>query len=233
MDRIFRLVPIIFAVEVALSAPKILAQTESAPPTDLSWIRDFAVPATPESLAASQAGGENKLNWDPRFEGLLKLSFHQRQSFWFDHGRFTPVAALAQEFIGVPGSVLVDEGRYVTVNGCVPHDCGDRGMVWIDTAVAVKPVLMFAATQPVSSGPGDRDSQIHLWLFSSAHLNWQKLPPQFRSSLTQWWNRTTKVWAKWVPERIILVTLVQSSGEMVDLSPSLFAFTQPAPGAGK
>ena len=219
---------ILVAVGVALSISRGLAQTENAPPggSDISWIRGFAVPATPETLAAIEAGEENRLNIDPRFEALLKISLRQHQSFWLDHGRFTPVAELAQEFIGVPGSVLLHENRYVTVNGCVPHDCRDRGFMWIDTAVAGKPVLIFAATGAVSNGPADRDSHVHLWLFSSTQLNWQKLAPQFRSSLTQWWNKTTQTWREWATERIVLATLVQPSGEMVDLSPSLFAFAQ-------
>ncbi len=144
---------------------------------------------------------------------------------------FTPVAELAQQFMGVPGRVLVNENRFVTANGCVPHDCADRGMLWIDTATAEKPALIFAATGNISNGPADRNSQIHLWLFSSARLNWDKLPPPFPSSLNQWWNKTTAVWNEWVPEKIVLVTLVQPSGEMVDLSPSLFAFTPTASAA--
>lgn len=221
------------SVSVVLSSVSASAQTRSAQPatSDLSWVRDFSVPATGEAQEAHAAGKENRLNMDPRFEALLKGSLHQRQSFWFDHGRFTPVAELAHEFIGVPGSVLLDENRYVTVNGCVPHDCGDRGMVWIDTATAEKPTVIFAATGTVSNGPADRDSQTHLWLFSSMKLNWQKLSPQFRSSLIRWWNKTTEVWERSGPERIVLVTVVQPSGEMVDLSPSLFAFAQPAPPA--
>ncbi len=130
--------------------------------------------------------------------------------------------------MGVPGSVLLEENRYVTINGCVPHDCGDRGMVWIDTAPAEKLLLIFAATGGISNGPTDTGSSIHLWLFSSTKLNWQKLPPSFQSSFTRWWNKTTQVWNESVPEKVVLVTIVQPSGEMVDLSPSLFAFTQPA-----
>ena len=203
------------------------AQTKTAPSADLSWIRDFAVPATPETTARDQAGEQNKLNWDPRFQALLTNSSHQRQSFWFDHYRFTPLPALVQQFMGVPGRVLLEEDRYVTVNGCVPHDCSDRGMLWIDTGTTKKPCVIFAATGQVSQGLENRYSQIHLWLFSSTKLDWSKLPPPFRSSLIAWWNKTTAVWRQDSPEKIILVTLVQPSGEMVDLAPSLLAFADP------
>lgn len=185
---------------------------------DTSWVRDFASPV-------SEKGRENQLNWDPRFRALLQSSLPQHQFFWRDHGRFTLLPALVQTFIGVPGSVLLEHDRYVTIDGCVPHDCGDRGLVWIDTVPSKHSPVIFVATSNINNGPSETGSPIHLWLFSSTTLDWQKMPPQFLSSLSEWWNSTTKAWAKLVPERIVLITIVQPSGEMVDLSPSMFAFT--------
>ncbi len=193
---------------------------------DASWVRDFASPSQ-----GSEKGRENQLNLDPRFHALLQSSLQQHQFFWRDHGRFTPVPDLVQTFIGVPGSVLLDQNRYVIIDGCVPHDCGDRGLVWIDIAPAKRPPLIFVATGDISNGPGDRERQIHLWLFSSTPLNFQKMPPQFLSIVSQWWNRTSQGWD--VPERIVLVTLVQPTGEMVDLSPSIFTFNDSTQGAKK
>jgi hypothetical protein len=183
-------------------------------------VRDFASPSQ-----GSQKGRENQLNWDPRFRELLQSSLPQHQFFWRDHGRFTSLPELVQTFIGVPGDVLLDQNRYVTINGCVPHACSVRGMVWIDTAPSKQPSLIFVATSSLSPEPSEIESLVHLWLYSSTPLNWQKLPPRFVSSLTQWWNKTTRVWADTAPERIVLVTIVQPSGEMVDLSPSVFAFS--------
>ncbi len=89
MDRTSRFALTVVAVAILLGCVGTSAQTKkTTPATDLSWIRDFAVPATPETQAADQAGQENRLNWDPRFAALLKVSLRQRQSFWFDHGRF-------------------------------------------------------------------------------------------------------------------------------------------------
>lgn len=186
---------------------------------DTSWVRAFASPSP-----GSDKGRENQLDWDPRFRALLQSSLPQNQFFWRDHGRFTPLPALVQTFTAVPGSVLLDDDRYVTINGCVPQDCDDRGLVWIDTAPATRPLLIFVATGNINNGPGETGSPIHLWLFSSTALNWQKMPSQFLSSLTQWWNRTSPAGAGSVPETVVLITLVQPSGEMVDLSPSLFGF---------
>jgi hypothetical protein len=193
-----------------------LAQTPRQPP-DPSWIRDFASPSN-----ETQAGRENALNGDPRFHSLLESSFHQRQSFWRDHGRFTPLAELVHTFLGVPGSVLLDSDRYITVDGCVPHDCGDRGMIWIDTA-AHPATLIFVATGLVSNGPKDTGTICHLWLFSSQPINWQKLPEPFLSSRARWSSANR---AKGYEENIVLVTLVKPDGAMIDLSPSLLSFSR-------
>jgi hypothetical protein len=189
---------------------------------DLSWIREFTAPATPANFAGSELGKENRLNGDPRFAKLLKDSFPQDQHFWFDDGRFTPLPDLIHEFIGVPGNALLDRNRYALINGCVPHDCGDRGFLWIDTESSAEPLLIFAATGLISGGTAG--TPIHLRLFASQKLNWQHLPPEFKASFAQWWNQTTRSWTKYSPEQVVLVTLIQPSGHEVDLSAGLFAF---------
>jgi hypothetical protein len=181
----------------------------AAAQTDASWAREFASP--------SGQGRENALNGDPRFSAFLGSSLHQQQSFWLDHGHFTPVAELVHTFIGVPGSVLLDENRYVMADGCVPHDCYDRGMVWIDTA-AQPAAVIFVATGLVSGSQGNATSE-HLWLFSSTTLDWQNLPEAFRASLQRWY-KTNQM--KGYDEKILLVTLVQPNGHMIDVPPSMF-----------
>lgn len=190
---------------------------------DLTWIRDFTASAASANFDKSDLGRQNELNWDPRFIQLLKGALPQHQYFWFDHGRFTAVADLVHEFIGVPGNALLEDSRYAIINGCVPHDCGDRGFLWIDTESSAKPLLIFAATGSISAGTGM--SLIHLRLFASQKLNWQRFPPEFKDSFARWWNQTTQVWTKYSPEQVAMVTLIQPSGEEVDLSPSLFGFT--------
>jgi hypothetical protein len=189
---------------------------------DLTWIRDFTAPATSANFTTNELGKQNQLNWDPRFTRLLKDSFPRRQYFWFEHGRFTPLADLIHEFIGVPGNALLLSNRYALINGCVPHDCGDRGFLWIDTESSPKPLLIVAATGGISGDTGGQNL-IHVRLFASQKLNWQQLPAEFKTSFAQWWNQTTQIWTKYAPEKVVLVTLVQPSGEEVDLSPHLFA----------
>ena len=108
---------------------------------DLSWARELASP--------EKKDGDNK--WDPQFRGLMRSSFPQRQSFWRDHEKFPSVPELVQEFLGVPGSVSLDGDRFVTMDGCVPHACSARGMVWIDTRGIGKPLVIFVAPEDVST----------------------------------------------------------------------------------
>lgn len=206
--------------------PKPAAPTHTSTASDAAWVRTYTIPAgqlKPPTQGQVQ-GRENDLNWDPRFLPLLKSAFPQKQWFWFDHHHFTPVANLIQTFIGVPGDVVLDNNRYVTADGCVPHDGFDRGMLWIDTG-ANPAHIIFVATQLISSlGPGDET----LWLFSSAHLNWTDLPPAFLTSLKRWQDKNN---ATGYPQHITIATLVQPSGEQINLTPPSLFYKQNQPGA--
>ena len=182
---------------------------------DLSWAREFASPAKRQM--------DNK--WDPRFRELMRSSFHQRQSFWRDHGVFPTLPELVETFIGVPAGVTLDEDRYLTLDGCVPHACSTRGMVWIDTRGTGKPLVIFVAPEDVSSGPGEKDSLQHLWLYASDVVNWQKMPPDFMTSLAHWYTTYRTIWKPYYSMRVVMLTLVEPTGLTVDLSPSLFSLS--------
>jgi hypothetical protein len=224
MHRVLISTSLLMTVPLIVSAPVIAESAPAKASSGARWLRGFASPDS-----GDVKGRQNRLNWDPRFHSLLRSSLPQRQFFWRDHGRLTPLPQLVHLFIGVPGDVLLAEGRYLTITGCVPHDCADRGMVWIDTAPAEKTPLIFVATGQVNGGSPSRNSLIHLRLYSSVPLNWQKLPPQFESSLRRWWNSTTHAWDKYAPEQLVMITMVQPTGDTVDLSPS---FLLPADGSG-
>jgi hypothetical protein len=181
-------------------------------PVDLSWLHEFVGPYSGKDI-----------KWDPRFQALITSSLHQRQSIWRDHGKVVSLPDLVQVFIGTPRSVLVDEDRFYTIEGCVPHDCTDKGMVWIDNASAAKPAVIFIAMSSVNTAMGEHGDPIHLWLFSSTALNWQKLPPNFLLRLNQWWLETQSYSKSDVDDELALVTIVQPDGETVDLTPALLA----------
>ena len=181
-------------------------------PVDLSWLHEFVGPYSGKDI-----------KWDPRFQTLIRSSLHQRQSIWRDHGKLISLPDLVQVFIGMPGSVLVDEDRFYTIEGCVPHDCTDRGMVWIDSASTDKMAVIFVAMSSVNTAMDDHATPIHLWLFSSTALNWQKLPPNFLLRLSQWWLETQSHSNSDFDARLAMVTIVQPDSETVDLTPALLA----------
>lgn len=158
-------------------------------------------------------GQENRLNWDPRFTALLKGAFPQKQWFWYDHYRFTPLPELIQTFIGVPGNAILDDNRYVTIDGCVAHDCSaNLGMLWSDTEQ--RPALLLFVGINIVAGSSDNAS--HLWIFSSANLNWTALPKPFLASLHRW---ILKISANpYNRYNFVLTTFVQPNGEMQDFA---------------
>ena len=99
---------------------------------DLSWLWQYAEPAP--------VGRENELVADSNFRSFLKANLTAPQSFWGTE----PLADVAREFLSVPGSVLADSNRYLSIDGCVPHFCPDRGLLWIDTGTQ-QPLTVFAA----------------------------------------------------------------------------------------
>lgn len=225
---------ILFSISSAAfgTAPSTSPVLQHSTVSDTAWTKSFAAPY--RQLSSSQPGRENALNLDPRFATLLKDSFHQHQWFWYERSRLVPTADLIQTFIGVPGNVILDDNRYVTVNGCVPHDCGDAGMVWIDTA-SEPATLVFAAAVHISGGP-----ETHLWLFVSKHLNIGQMPPAFMSSLKRWIEKNNAdINSKKDPvlanfkENIILVTVAQPNGEQDELKYSMLSTAKNESGAKK
>jgi hypothetical protein len=184
-------------------------------PVDLGWLHEFVGP---------YAGKDIK--WDPRFQALMTASLRQRQSIWRDHGKLIPLPDLVQVFIGIPGSVQIDEDRFYTIDGCMPHVCTQKGMVWIDSASATQPAVIFVAMSQVSIAVGEHGVPIHLWLFSSTALNWQKLPPNFLMHLYQWWAATQSYSKDMFDDELALVTIVQPYGETIDMTPALLASTK-------
>lgn len=212
-----RWAPLLLLCTLPLAVAQTPAPEASGAPYDLGWARAFASPDTKDA--------DHK--WDPQFRALMQSSFHQRQTFWRDHGRFASVPDLVTDFLGVPVGIFLDGDRFVTMDGCVPHACSARGMVWMDTIGHEKPLVIFVATQDVSTSATEKGAPQHLWFFASKELNWQKMPQDFKTSLSHWYSSYQATWAKEDPIEAALITLVQPGGLTVDLSPSLFGLERP------
>jgi hypothetical protein len=202
------------AVPLLAGFPPATAQTAHKRPvdatSDASWMRDYTV------------GGKD-IKWDPRFIPLLRASFPQHQWFWRDHDKFTPLPELVRLYIGVPGGVLVDQDRYVTAIGCVPHVCETRGMLWADTS-AHPTKLIFVATGDINGSPEYKGPNNMLWVFSSTPMNFQRLPQPFLDSLQRWQAKLSQQDASdrsAYLDHFLFANIVQPTGDIVAVTPSV------------
>ncbi|MGA7159092.1 MAG: hypothetical protein WBY53_19760 [Acidobacteriaceae bacterium] len=233
-----------FVVAATLVASAQTPPERKAVPDDAAWAKTYATDcgaAMKHRCPPSTSGYENEFAGDPRFLPLIKHSLPQRESWWVNgYGGSAPVSSIVQEFIGVPGDLLLDDNRYVTATGCVPHDCGDGGMLWVDTGTQPATVV-FIAHVAIESPTGDAGK--HLWLYGSKTLNFQALPSDLLANLQRWHSSLVASVQK-LPEpdraifskRIALATIVQPNGRMRDLTYDMLFYKQneshfPTPGA--
>lgn len=159
-------------------------------PENIEWLWQYSPSEkTPE-------GDENGLVRDPRFQPLLKRTFLAPQAF-FGHQQGTPttLAETAESFLAVPGKVLADQNRYLTITGCLHHFCPNRGLLWADLNPTRNqdPLLLFAAIDWTTENrtPDEAAATYTLWLFPNQPLSPvatdpNRLPPPFLASLRRW-----------------------------------------------
>jgi hypothetical protein len=94
-------------------------RSRSATPTgyDFSWIKEFA-----------KTEPNAQVVLDPRFSNLLVATLPDAKL-----GDDSLRAALKKS-VWLPDDTKVIDDRYVIISGCEPHNCLNRGMLWIDTA---------------------------------------------------------------------------------------------------
>ncbi len=139
---------------------------------DAHWLLQYQGDTLPEGGYAV-----NKLIWDKRFQPFFRHYLRTPQAFW-DKG--DSLFKVARTFLGVPGRADLSEGRYWSAYGCVPHDCADTGLLWVDVGSRT-PLVIFSALDPDPT----RSNRDRLLLFPSKNLQLEKLPPQFRARVTQ------------------------------------------------
>ena len=194
---------------------------------DATWAKAYATDcgaARKHPCSPSSNGYENQFNVDPRLPALLRRSLPQRESWWIHgHAGSAAVSGIVQEFIGVPKELIVDEGRFVSASGCVPHICLLNGLLWIDTGTQPATVV-FAAEDMIQDLTSSTD---HLWIYCSQSSSCQALPTDLLSSLTRWHDSIVD--PKYDPQTITLATLVQPNGRMQDLTYEMLFYKQNQP----
>jgi hypothetical protein len=153
------------------------------PREDIEWLWQYSPP--PED------GREHDLIQDPNYEPFLEHFFTAPQSFWGPEKPRKSLPATIEDFLAIPGKVIQDDQRYITVTGCVFHFCPSRGLLFADLNNP-HPLVVFAAIEWIrdSKPTTDPDAEYTLWIFPdqapgppSAPTS---LPPPLLRSLTRW-----------------------------------------------
>ena len=222
-------------VEVSAIAA-LWASMAGAQATDASWAKSYATDcgsAMKHPCPPSSNGYENEFMGDARLMPLLKRALPQTEGWWVNgYGGSASVSGLAREFLGVPGGLVVDEDRYVTATGCVPHDCTTHGMLWIDTGS--QPATVIFVGEELLAGKGKGESGYHLYLYTSRELatcyagkrHIEMFSPDFLRNLRRWQAASV---SKYDEQKVVLVTTVWPNGRSDDHFWSDFAQATPSP----
>ncbi len=207
------LIPASSVAALIVVAVNVCAQRPVLKLPDLAWTRNYAIPDG-SAQSDSKAPIQRQLSQEPRLMPVLRIAFPQRQWIWKDHGSFWSLPEVARAFlasVNAGHSAWLDEDRYVSEEGCVPHDCFDRGLLWIDTDSAA-PVMIFALTQIAPAPQGDGS---HMWIFLSLKRFTYPLPAAFQHSAKRWYDASQ---AQGYKENVLLATVVTTDGEQHDIS---------------
>jgi len=189
-------------------------------------------------------GRENELVQDLRFIPMLQDNFTAPQSFWGVQGtKFKPIADTILDFLTVPGKVLQDETRYVSISGCVIHFCPSRGLLWIDLNPAPKNstgpdhLMIFSAIQWVQGGKATTqpDAEYTLWVFPNQTLTVPsaggppsgpgQIPAAFKKSIARW--SAQPLAATGIVQKITHAVLIDPDGTQHQLTPATFGVSPP------
>jgi len=163
-------------------------------PADLEWMWQYSPdPKTP----GQSEGREHELIQDPHYRDFLEQYFTAPQSFWGSttldprNTKRKSLADTVDDFLTVPGKVLADENRYISVTGHVFRYPPGRGLVFTDLNTP-RPLVAFAAIDWIreSHPTTEPDAEYTLWIFVNqtpgTPQNPYNLPPPLLRSLTRW-----------------------------------------------
>jgi len=196
-----RLSSIFLIIVMSAAAANAQGHASTTCPKDLSWMLDYAAPNE-----KSKDDNEKLLDL-PCFKDAIRKAFPAKHSML---GNEFPLSKAIFNYVAVYGEGPQSfEQRYITIQGCYPHQCPSVGMIWIDTKMPG--AFIFAGSDELSPSkyPGD----FHLWMITTLpDLNQRQpldLPEPFLRSLA-------KVFAD---EHFVSTTVVHLDGRMEYLTP--------------
>jgi hypothetical protein len=187
---------------------------------DVEWLWQY----TPDDT--NKQGRENDLVQDARFRPLLDQFLTAPQTFrsQLSNGKYKPLADAALDLLTVPGSVLADDNRYISISGCVVHFCPSRGLLWIDLNGAHH-LVVFAAIDWIKADKltSDPAAEYTLWLFSNDPL--PHPPAALLRAIARWTAQPLPGSA--IVQNITHAILVDPDGTPHELAPSTLGVTPP------
>jgi hypothetical protein len=181
MRRHFQLATILLLITGAVATnAQIFKHKEKKPKANVEWLWQYGPPPA--------EGRENALVLDPRFEPFLAQYLTAPQTFW-SQTRPKPksLAETALDFLSVPGKVIADQNRYLSISGCVFRFCADRGLLWVDLGLQ-QPLIVFAAINWIQQNktPDQPGAEYTLWVFSNNAIDPDHIPVALTHSIARW-----------------------------------------------
>jgi hypothetical protein len=190
-------------------------------PENIEWLWQY----TPD--ANNPDGRENDLVQDLRFVPFLQQYLTAPQTFWgmAINGRYRSLSNTALDHLSVPGKVLADENRYISISGCTVHFCPARGLLWLDLNGAHH-LVVFAAIDWTKQGAPTSDpaAEYTLWVFPDDPLSIasgpaaQRVPPALTHAIARW--AAQPLAGSGVVQNITHAILVDPDGTPHEVAPS-------------
>jgi hypothetical protein len=218
----FVAVVLLFITTGAVSHAEIFKHKEKPKKNNVEWLWQYGPPPAD--------GRENALVLDPRFRPFLAQYLTAPQTFWGNPKTgYKPLAETALDYLSVPGKVIADDNRYLSITGCVFRFCPSRGLLWVDLGLP-HPLVAFVAIDWIkhSKVPNEPDAQYTLWVFVNQAISPDHIPAALIRSVARWTAEPSS--GSTVIQHITNVILIDPDGRPHPIPPaSIGANTIPQP----
>ena len=181
MRRSLQLAAIFLLLTGAMAArADLFHHKDKRPKSNVEWMWQYAPPPAD--------GRENALVLDPHFRPFLAQYLTAPQTFWGMPGtQHKSLAETALDFLSVPGKVIADHDRYLTITGCVFRFCPDRGLLWVDAGLK-EPLVVFVAINWIQQDktPDQPGAEYTMWVFSNRAIDAEHIPAALTHSIARW-----------------------------------------------
>jgi hypothetical protein len=213
--------------------PEPHAKHEKREHSNLEWLWQYS----PSKQQPN--GNENALIQDPRFLSFLGANLTAPQSFWGVEGtKYKPLPDTAYDFLSVPGKVLADDNRYLSITGCVFHFCPSRGLLWVDLNQAPKNstgpdhLVVFVATDWIRASKASTEpgAEYTLWVFPNQAFGLNSgdahpIPSALVHSIARWTREPLA--GSGIVENITHAIVVDPDGTPHQVAPTTLGITAP------